>query len=231
MDPSQESRKPSRPQTWNRYAYARGNPLNRFDPDGRADMGSGFSEEINTPCGDRACPATDPVRRTLNGLMAGAYGLPLLSAVGAGGVAGATSSSSLAEALGAAYRLNPFARGNLIESILAGVSGGALPRTFPVIDRFLNGVATSVKSLDLAAKTYQNVGNLTSRLQGFVNKLAGFQFGQVGNAVVRGRDITSRVLEIVIQQKSLTEEQAIAIRNLGGYAAQNGVTIRVIVAK
>jgi hypothetical protein len=27
----------SRPATWNRYAYARNNPINRFDPDGRRD--------------------------------------------------------------------------------------------------------------------------------------------------------------------------------------------------
>jgi RHS repeat-associated protein len=29
--------RPKTPQSWNRYAYARGNPLNRIDPDGRAD--------------------------------------------------------------------------------------------------------------------------------------------------------------------------------------------------
>lgn len=30
--------------------------------------------------------------------------------------------------------------------ILGGALGGALPRAFPVIDRFMNGVATSTKS-------------------------------------------------------------------------------------
>ncbi len=69
VDPSHESRKPSFPQTWNRFSYARDNPINRYDPDGRADMGSGFDKEIHTSCGDRACGSSEPSMQALNGLV------------------------------------------------------------------------------------------------------------------------------------------------------------------
>ncbi len=69
VDPSHESRKPRFPQSWNRYSYARNNPINRYDPDGRADMGSGFSEEIHTSCGNRACGSSEPSMQVLNGLL------------------------------------------------------------------------------------------------------------------------------------------------------------------
>jgi RHS repeat-associated protein len=37
VDPSQASCKEERPGSWLRYAYASGNPINRYDPDGEAD--------------------------------------------------------------------------------------------------------------------------------------------------------------------------------------------------
>ena len=43
---------------------------------------------------------------------------------------------------------------------------------FPVIDRFNNGLATSIKSLDLGAKSYQNLTTLPRTVEEYVNKLA-----------------------------------------------------------
>jgi hypothetical protein len=111
---------------------------------------------------------------------------------------------------------------------MGGTSVGALPRTFPVIDRFMNGVATSTKSLDLAAKSYQNIGRLTGQLQRFVTGLANFQGGQLGSSVVRGADISMRVLELIVERSSLTLEQAQAIAEVAKKAQQSGVFIRVI---
>lgn len=70
--------------------------------------------------------------------------------------------------------------------------------------------------------------NLTSMIRGFVNSLANFQGGRLGNVVVRGEQITSRVLEIVVQKSALTAEQAKAIAELAKNAQANGVLIRVI---
>lgn len=40
VDPAEESANPAFPQTWNRYSYARNNPIGRLDPDGRKDIRS-----------------------------------------------------------------------------------------------------------------------------------------------------------------------------------------------
>lgn len=52
-------------------------------------------------------------------------------------------------------------RGLIIEEQL----GKNLKGNFPVIDKFLNGVAKSIKSIDLNAKSYQNGKVLFSTLK------------------------------------------------------------------
>ena len=64
------------------------------------------------------------------------------------------------------WRLGNFARGIAIETAL----GKNLAAGFPVIDKFLNGTATSIKSIDLTAKTYQDTEKLGSTLDNFVDK-------------------------------------------------------------
>lgn len=131
-------------------------------------------------------------------------------------------------ALGKAFRLAPIARGNAIEAILAKAFGGALPRAFPVIDRFKDGVATSVKSLDLSSATYQNAANLTSRLKGHVDSLARFRGATHGQTTIVERQITKRVLEVVIQKGTMTDTQTKALHKAINYARANGVEVKII---
>ncbi len=83
--------------------------------------------------------------------------------------AGAAVGSRVAAGSGL-WKLNPFARGQQIEQAL----GHNLPSNFPVIDRFENGLATSIKSLDLDAAAYQSSATLNRALTGYVDKVAGF---------------------------------------------------------
>ncbi len=68
------------------------------------------------------------------------------------------------------WTLPALQRGQAIHRML----GANLPQNFPVIDRFVNGVATSIKTLELNAATYQNITTLTSKVQGYINTLANF---------------------------------------------------------
>lgn len=74
--------------------------------------------------------------------------------------------------------MNPFDRGVAIENALG--RSQYLAQNFPVIDRWQNGIATSIKSIDLMAKSYQNTATLTQTIQGYINKLANWQGARWG---------------------------------------------------
>lgn len=63
------------------------------------------------------------------------------------------------------WSLKPFERGVEIEKML----GQNLPSNFPVIDKFENGLATSIKSMDLSAKTYQNIATMDRTLTVYID--------------------------------------------------------------
>jgi hypothetical protein len=91
------------------------------------------------------------------------------------------------------WAMDAFERGLAIEQQLGGYLGN-----FPTIDKFVNGVATSIKSIDLLAKSYQQISNLTYLIRGYVEELASFNGAAWGDFVVRGSEITSRLLQIAI---------------------------------
>ena len=90
--------------------------------------------------------------------------------------------------------------------------GENLPSNFPVIDRFENGIVTSIKTIDLNAPTYQNPARLEGRINAFVNKLRDFEGKKWALSTIRPTDIKERVLDIVIPKESGTGPQLDAIR-------------------
>lgn len=102
------------------------------------------------------------------------------------------------------WGFNSTMRGRIIEGML----GGNLPKNFPVIDKLENGVATSIKSIDLTADTYNKGNGLLNTLNGYINKLANFTQGKIGNFTVQeGEDFTKKAIEVAIQpgKASLTQ--------------------------
>lgn len=110
-------------------------------------------------------------------------------------------------------------RGLAIEEML----GSNLPKNFPVIDKFANGVATSIKSIDLTAETYGKGNNLLNTLKGYVNKLDDFNGKTFGGATVNGSDITSKVLEVAIQPGKASLSQWEQISKAMQYAKDNNI--------
>jgi hypothetical protein len=122
-----------------------------------------------------------------------------------------------------AWSLKWSERGLEIEAQL----GGNLPRSFPTIDKFDNGVATSIKSVDLSAPTYQNTSALASKLRGYVDKVAGFKGASWDGTVIRARDVATRALDVAIQPGVASSDQLAVLDQLKQYAASKGVQLIV----
>jgi hypothetical protein len=144
---------------------------------------------------------------------------------GAQWVAGALGTKAAAAAATAAKATSPWAlpslqRGQFIHRML----GANLPQNFPVIDRFAQGVATSIKTLGLNAATYQNVATLSSTVQGYINAVATFQ----GAQWLKAHMITGRELLLAVPKGAGTQAQWAALQALQQHAAKLGVTLTIV---
>lgn len=166
-------------------------------------------------------------------LVGGAIGLGA-GAVGAAYLTGSTTASvtvvgsKVASAAGTSiWGLDKFARGWEAEQRLGGMMNN-----FPIIDKFkqgINGFAssiTSIKSMDLACKTYQKGGAIVSRLSSYIDKVANYTTERLGTLTVKANSATQRILELAIPSGA-TPEQMKAIQQASEYAAQNGVELIV----
>jgi hypothetical protein len=115
------------------------------------------------------------------------------------------------------------ARGDYFSEAL----GANLPRNFRGIDRWENGTATSIKSIDLTAATYQDAARLTYRLNVYVDKIALYEGGKMGTLEIESSAITDRVLSLAIPKGSMTAAQRVAIEAARSRAQALGVELRV----
>jgi contact-dependent growth inhibition (CDI) system restriction endonuclease-like protein len=105
------------------------------------------------------------------------------------------------------WKLGWAARGAYINEQL----GANLPSNFPVVDSWLDGVVTSIKSIDLNAATYQDAMRLTYRLNQYINQLALFDGGKLGYTAIDSSAISGRVLSIAVPKATITAAQRAAI--------------------
>ena len=117
----------------------------------------------------------------------------------------------------------PVERGRTIE----GALGSNLPSNFPVIDKFENGLAKSIKSLDLNAATYQNPAQLSRALTGYVDSVAGFNGKVWGGVDIRAGSVTGRALDLAVPGLGTAAQQT-AINQAIQYGVSRGVTLNVI---
>ncbi len=103
-----------------------------------------------------------------------------------------------------------------------------LARNFPVIDRFANGVATSIKSIDLRAASYQNISTLTSTVQGYITTLANWQGATWGGVRINAAQITGRELLLAIPPGA-TQAQMEALQQVQQWAQTVGVTLNIVI--
>lgn len=122
------------------------------------------------------------------------------------------------------------ARGLEAEKLIVPDPEARLPANFPTIDAFSDdGTATSIKTLDLTAPTYERGGAVLSKLKGYINKLADFEGASFDGETIRRSAIERKELDLGIPNVTPTAAQADAIADAIEYAATKGVIVKVVV--
>jgi hypothetical protein len=125
------------------------------------------------------------------------------------------------------WQLGWGARGIALEQQRLG-GQRSLPFNAPTIDDFSdNGVAVSVKSIDLNAPWYANSQNLSRQIDNYVDKLSAFNSMNWGNIRIDADQISGRVLDIVVPMNSGTAVQQDAITKAIERASSLGVYVIV----
>jgi hypothetical protein len=143
----------------------------------------------------------------------GAYAQIRELATGAALLAGgvppvAAGEAAAAEQASEAWTYGWARRGQYFDQLLRD---GSLPPLFRTIDNFTDGVATSIKSIDLNAATYQDAARLTYRLNEYIDKLGNYEGGNLLVTIVELPDISDRVLNLVVPKGAMTEVQRAAV--------------------
>ncbi|MGB9873301.1 MAG: hypothetical protein ACPLYD_16790, partial [Anaerolineae bacterium] len=121
------------------------------------------------------------------------------------------------------WEMNPLERWRALHRIL----GQNLPGRFPVVDRMVweEGRAIGIKTIDLGAKSYQNLERLQQVVQGYIQKLAEFQGARYGETI-KAADIKIRELWLVIP--GANEGQWRVLQTLQELAARSDVVLKII---
>ena len=100
-----------------------------------------------------------------------------------------------------------------------------LPSNAPTIDDFRQGVAVSIKSIDLNAPWYRDPANLSRRIDRYVDQLSAFDNMYWGEFSIQKEEIRAKVLDIVVPRNSGNPAQRDAISRSVERAARRGVHI------
>lgn len=92
-----------------------------------------------------------------------------------------------------------FTRGKRLETLLG--ADDLMRKNFKAIDAYANGVATSIKTMDLTGGTYQNESYLRTPLMNYLQELKKWTGGVVDGKPIppKGEEITKRVLRIGVR--------------------------------
>jgi hypothetical protein len=171
----------------------------------------------------------DPVEagriNLLFGLLAPVAAARLAARAALEGAEAATAAADAEVAAGAStsriWKLGWAARGRIINRTL----GAGLGDTFATIDDFSKGIATSIKSINLNAATYQNAARLLARINTYVDQVAEYEGGELGRDVVKAEEITGRALNLAIPEGSVSAAQKAAIDAARARAKRLGVDL------
>lgn len=139
------------------------------------------------------------------------------------GLAGLGLSAPMTRASGNVWLLNDLLRGRIAEM----VHGRNLPYSFQTVDKFVDGIVTSTKSINLNAPYYQNAKALYSKLRGQINNVANFIGGTREGVTIKESEIAGRALDVLVPHTGSVAQKS-AIKQAIEYGAQQGVTVNII---
>ena|GEM_PF-2590880 len=180
----------------------------------------GYGTEINLTWGERLY---------LIGGQVGLFAMPVGGRLLSTAEQATSKATNTVNEIGSVWKMENYSsRGFRVENIL----GGNLPKTFKTFDRFIGGVASSIKSLDLAAKSYNKGNVLLSTIKGYVNEAANFtkyaMRDESGTIVsLNSSDITTRTVELAIQAGKGTLKQWEQIADAMKYGQDHGVRVNI----
>ena len=105
------------------------------------------------------------------------------------------------------------------------------PDNYPVIDKIPNGVATSVKSIDLNAAAYQNDITLGNRLLQYIEDVRDFDGTRWGGLEIQAGMITGRAVQLIVPKGSMTDAQRVVLAWVRQMAKQNNRPVDIIVTE
>jgi hypothetical protein len=241
----------SDPLSLHKYLYAGANPINLIDPSGNSFIDQVVSFAVNNILQTMAVSiplrALQLARDLKNGADLGTAlwdaGIGLLTDAAVGLVLGGVFSKLskviqvrnipivdfiAKRAANSPWRLGWAARGRALEeAILGRVPSLSRIWNFPVIDDFVEGVATSVKSLDLTGKSYQSVARLTSQLAKYADDLSTFTGADWGGVKITQAMMKQRVLVVGFEKGAVSSEQLAALKAFQKTAQQQWPNIKV----
>ena len=126
------------------------------------------------------------------------------------------------------WSLKPLERGVKIENEIG--RSPDLSQNFPVIDKWENGTATSIKSIDLNAKSYQNINYLESKVTSYITKLSKWEGTEWAGMNIEQSKILSRELVLAIPPDA-TPAQLAALSGLKAIAKDLGVILNTVIVQ
>jgi hypothetical protein len=108
--------------------------------------------------------------------------------------------------------------------------GANLVKNYPVIDKFLKGVATSIKTLDFNMDTYaKNSKAIYNTLKGYIDKLVEFKGANVGG-VNTVNQIEKKILNVGVP-KGANEEQIKMLQQAVEYGKSLNIEVQIKAVK
>ncbi len=119
------------------------------------------------------------------------------------------------------YKLDASNRGFAYEK----ARGGNSPNNFPTIDRLYGREVTSIKSIDLTAKSYKNNSILYNTLRKYVDALDKFESGTSGGKLVTELDYSSKALDVGYQKGTASKAQLGVFERIKKYAEEKKIKV------